>query len=293
MTIFEDNGTLRHPMNTASYLPADAANVMPRHWRKTERVGNGLMKLSGEKLDRLPNGFWHWDLLNVNVDINDSNAQRSVETFCSKWGAPVHPLRFSRDCFRFATRDSALQAVESTNVINREWALGGLKTPYVRWNEAAIALNDLQSGARALLLSILGEDFDHDALRFMSHALFSCSRTPFELLYPGGDMSFDGRVELLRRVLDESSIDERSKCFGGQEPQGSELYETFGLTNAICNQIAQDIMPESGPWRICSKCGMPFKRARVKNSRQQTERTNQARKTCADNCSGKKDRLHK
>lgn len=293
MTIFEENSTLQHSTNISDYLPPNAANVTPRHWRKAERIGNGFMKQSGERLDRLPNGFWHWDLLNVNADINDSNAQRSIETFCSKWGAPIHPLRFSRDCFVFATRSSALRAIETTDITNREWALGGLKTPYVHWSEAAIALSDLQSGIRALLLSILGKDFDHDALRFISHALFSCSRTPFELPYPGGNMTFESRVELLRRTFDESNINEQSKCFRGQEPQGFALCETFGLTNAICNQIAKDIVPESGPWRICSKCGMPFKRARVKNSRPQTERTNQTRKTCADNCSGKKDRLHK
>lgn len=292
MTIFEENSTLRHSANSANYLPADAANAMPRHWRKANRSGNGVMKLSGEKIEILPSGFWHWDLLNVNADINNSNAQRSIETFCSKWGAPIHPLRFGRDCFRFTTRDSAMKAIELTNGINRNCALGGLKTPYVYWQEAAIALSDLQSGARALLLSILGEDFDEDALRFMSRALFSCSRTPFELSFPKGDMTLECRIELLRRAVDESNINENSKCFRGQEPQGFELHETFGLTNAICNQIARDVVSESGPWRICSKCGMPFKRARVKNSRPQTERTNQTRKTCADNCSGKKDRLH-
>lgn len=293
MTIIEENSTLRHPVNTSDYLPADAVDIATSHWHMAERVENGFMRLSGEKLDRIPNGFWHWDLLNVKADTGDSNALRSVETFCEKWGAPIHPLRFNRNCFRFATANAANTAIESTDVINREWALNGIKTPYVYWKEAAIALCDLQAGARALLLSALGEDFDHDSFRFISEAILNCSRIPFILPYQGRNRTLESRMDAVHSIADNSNFDNELKYFDDQGPQGYELCETFGLTNAICNQIIKDIVPESGPWRICSKCGMPFKRARVKNSRPQTERTNQARKTCADNCSGKNDRLHK
>ncbi|MBS6498886.1 hypothetical protein [Slackia sp.] len=272
-----------------SDLPADSVKVTPRHWRKAVSVGGGFMRLSGEKIcaNDVPFGFYQWDLLKVNTAT-----QRNVVTFCERWGAPIHPLRFSPDCFIPETYETVLKAIEATDAMNEIKAAEGLKTPFVYWRESAIAIRDFQAGIRAILLSVLGEAANEDDLVFISEAMSHCFRAPSELS-TAEHTTFESHIDAIRAFNDDRDVCLDSNYSADwRGPNGFSIQATYGITNAICNQVYQEIDPASGCWHVCSKCGIPFKRARVKDSKRQTERTNSKRRTCADNCTGKNDRLH-
>ncbi len=266
-------------------IPSNAIGTTPRHWHRAVDVGDGFMRLSGEKIDtrEIPNGFYQWDLLRVNTET-----KRNVVTFCKKWGAPFHPMRFDEFCYILETRDDALRAIEITNTQNTLSAMGGHQTPFVYWKESAAAIKDMQSGIRAMLLALLGEDSDSRAYDFLSRAIEHCARYDFALT-PRNWPVKEEQYDRFRAALDR--FDAEGAGVVTRSTENSTLIEPFGLTSAICNQVADEIAsPE--PWCICSKCGTPFKRPRIKDSKRQTERTNSKRRTCADNCTGKNDRLH-
>lgn len=291
-------------------IAASAVSIEKVTWRRgVYDAGLKAFRLCGEPLSGLPSGFVHWKLLGLNAE-----SREAVKRFCSEWGAPCHPSRVNGGAFIPSTWAAAQAAIAETDAVND--ARERLGEPLlVSYGEAAAALSDLQLAARAMrslvidrarprFARLLQTDHVKDVMGLIDgKGSESVCELPWKLdllaLGCSNQCRFQGsdkdNVEFVLGVVDAL---EKAGAFttegfarhgGGGVPEWhlASPGDVFTLTNAICNAEVREAMPESGQWRICERCGMPFKSPWRESRYKSSKGTMRNRKTCSDSCRGR------
>lgn len=294
-------------------LPSIASSALrldKETWRRgVYDTGLRAFRLCGEPLSELPGGFVHWKLLGLNAE-----SREAVKRFCGDWGAPCHPSRVNGGALIPSTWAAAQAAIERTDALND--ARERLGEPLlVSYEEAASALSDLQLAARAMRSLVVDKARPRFARLLQSehvrHVLGLVkdkgSESIAELSYKldllalgcSSQHRFQGsgkdNVEFVLGIVDAlekaGAIVAKgpSLCDGESLPEWypASPGDVFNLTNAICNAEIGEALPGLGQWRICERCGMPFKTPWRESRYKSRKGAMRNRKTCSDTCRGR------
>lgn len=278
-----------------SAVKHDAIQIAHLGWPKAQAdtIKKGFLTPSYKESDRiyrLKNGFWQWELLRVNPSDNES-----IKTFCRDYGIPCHPMRFNKTAFIPSTKEIAERAIAKTDNANECLSDNFGSMSIVSLDEVKAAIVDLQASARCIAYKVLSlatglppEQVGHHP----ESSLYENERIDLFLKCASDDSISPGSKELYRSQFVET-VYHVVQCAGinltGETPSNWRNY-SYNLTQAICLQLKHDI-ESNDDWHICEKCGMPFKKPSIKESRKQTTRTIKSRTTCADSCTGSARRI--
>lgn len=246
---------------SASNLIVTDLTIVPPGWPKHEKVYrvDGFTK-TGRYLCRLPVDFYLHQIAKKKEQlINGDN--RTLNEFCSQWGALEHPFRYSKaphpfylDSDSAKRRQRALEAIEETDEMRKKRD----DDSFISLSECKLAIEDLADAINWLNECLLGK----------TESLTDKKGNPTRAFTPA-------------HVINAGTITHGVIAGPGIAIIGKHR---CNLTNAICNQVV-DTFAEDSDWHKCKWCGCPYKHFRRGPEDYGTDRRKCTSQYCSKACS--------
>lgn len=205
---------------------------------------------------RIPSDFYLHQLLAKRDSLLKTDT-RTLAAWCGKWGAMEHPMRY-------VGIPEAAGSSGSIYKIPPAWSLPAMTGSDVFACFSSEHLGEVFEAIRRTE-SVRDETGDRYAvslqecrlaIRDISEAVEFMNR----IILDGDDSYLDGNgnpkyvhtpISLLNYgIANEWRMASRAVMLEGTQ--------TINLTNAVCNQVLASVM-EPEPWRVCPRCGVPYK----------------------------------